>query len=72
MQTACLPSAAPQRYRLRALRRKRYQVGPFSRFSSASATRGAMTLGRPHGRHSGDYGTLFFDYVKDNALEAFC
>ena len=25
-----------------------------------------------HGRHGKGYGTLFFDYVKDNALEAFC
>jgi C1A family cysteine protease len=26
---------------------------------------------RLRGRHSGGYGTLFFDYVKDNALEAY-
>ncbi len=28
--------------------------------------------GRLRGRHGGGYGTLFFDYVKDNALEGYC
>jgi hypothetical protein len=28
--------------------------------------------GRLRGRHGGGYGTLFFEYVKDNALEAYC
>jgi Papain family cysteine protease len=27
---------------------------------------------RLRGRHGGGYGTLFFDYVKDNALEGYC
>jgi hypothetical protein len=28
--------------------------------------------GRLRGRHGGGYGTLFFEYVKDNALEGYC
>jgi hypothetical protein len=28
--------------------------------------------GRLRGRHGGGYGTLFFDYVRDNALEGYC
>ena len=28
--------------------------------------------GRLRGRHGGGHGTLFFDYVKDNALEGYC
>ena len=27
---------------------------------------------RLRGRHGGGYGTLFFDYVKDNVLEGYC
>jgi C1A family cysteine protease len=27
---------------------------------------------RLRGRHGGGYGTLFFDYLKDNALEGYC
>ena len=51
-----------------------YELNPTAPGGGAFIFRNSwgMDWSRLRGRHGGGYGTLFFDYVKDNALEGYC
>jgi len=51
-----------------------YELGPTAPGGGAFIFRNSWgkDWARLRGRHGGGYGTLFFDYVRDNALEAYC
>jgi hypothetical protein len=51
-----------------------YELNPMAPGGGAFIFRNSWgkDWGRLRGRHGGGHGTLFFDYVKDNALEGYC